>query len=118
MESLPGPQPVGFAVLRRRLLTLVNTRIANGEFTERGLARLIGVSQPQVHNILKGARNLSTETGDVLLTTLKISISELLTLEERSTQPSPAGVSSEVLPRRKPAATELRRTGLFLERLG
>ena len=41
------------------LLTYVRDRIHNGELTERRLARMIGMSQPHMHNVLKGARNLS-----------------------------------------------------------
>ncbi len=32
---------------------------SNGELTERGFARSVGISQPHVHNVLKGVRNLS-----------------------------------------------------------
>ena len=71
-------QPITFAVLRTRLLQVVNGRIRNGEFTERGLARLVGLSQPQVHNLLKGARRLSSDTADLLMARLGISILDLI----------------------------------------
>ena len=72
----------GFEDLRLRLRDLVNARIRNGEYTERGLARLIGVSQPQFHNCLKGARNLSLDLADALLVTLGVSVLDLFTVEE------------------------------------
>ena len=50
-----------------KLLAYVRDRIHNGEFTERGLARLIGISQPHVHNVLKGVRNLSAEILESIL---------------------------------------------------
>ena len=41
----------------------LRTRIQNGELTERSLARLTGISQPHIHNVLKGAKILSPELG-------------------------------------------------------
>jgi plasmid maintenance system antidote protein VapI len=38
--------------------------VRSGEATERGLARLTGVSQPHMHNVLKGKRLLSLEMAD------------------------------------------------------
>jgi len=90
MESNSDPEIVGFGFLRRRLLETVSYRIGNGEFTERGFARMIGVSQPQVHNVLKGVRNLSPETADLILAKLGISILDLLGAGERSQAPPPA----------------------------
>jgi transcriptional regulator with XRE-family HTH domain len=56
----------------------VNHRIRNGEITERGLARLTGLSQSHVHNVLKGARMLTPEVADTFLRYLRISVLELL----------------------------------------
>jgi plasmid maintenance system antidote protein VapI len=50
-----------FQDAQQRLLAYVRDRIHNGELTERGFARMIGISQPHVHNVLKGVRNLSIE---------------------------------------------------------
>ena len=69
---------VTFGVLQARLIHLVNERIQNGDFTERGLARLLGVSQPQIHNVLKGARRLRPELADRLIATLELTILDLL----------------------------------------
>ncbi len=55
----------------------MSSRIDNGEFTERGLARLIGVSQPQFHNVLKGKRKLQAKLADRILQKLEISILDL-----------------------------------------
>ena len=55
-----------------KLLAQVRDRIRNGELTERGFARLIGVSQPHVHNVLKGARKLSPQIFDLILKYLVI----------------------------------------------
>ncbi len=59
-----------------KLLAYVRGRIQSGEFTERRLARLIGISQPHAHNVLKGARNLSPEVFDSILKYLAIIPSE------------------------------------------
>jgi hypothetical protein len=65
-----------------RLLTYVRDRIHNGELTERGFARLIGMSQPHVHNVLKGVRNLSIGTSDSILNIFHMSILDLASLED------------------------------------
>jgi transcriptional regulator with XRE-family HTH domain len=65
-----------------RLLTYVRDRIHNGELTERGFARMIGMSQPHMHNVLKGARNLSIEVSDSILNIFHMSILDLESLEE------------------------------------
>jgi hypothetical protein len=65
-----------------RLLTYVRDRIHNGELTERGFARMIGMSQPHMHNVLKGARNLSIQVSDSILNIFHMSILDLESLEE------------------------------------
>jgi transcriptional regulator with XRE-family HTH domain len=67
-----------FRVLRIRLLALVRTRVRNGELTERRLARLSGISQPHIHNVLKGDRILSTKVADEIIRALDITLAELL----------------------------------------
>jgi hypothetical protein len=78
VESPTHRKTLTFDVLEDRLLTFVNSRIRNGEFTERGLARILGISQPQIHNVLKGARKLRSELADLLLARLGISLLDLL----------------------------------------
>ena len=79
LKSDSEPENVTFTVLQCRLLDILRNRINNGEFTERGLARLVGISQPQVHNVLKGVRKLNAHTADLLLHTLKMTVLDLLT---------------------------------------
>ena len=78
MESLSAPTRVSFEVLRARLILLVKLRINNGEFTERGLSRILGISQSQTHNVLKGARRLQMQLADRILTKLGFSLVDLL----------------------------------------
>jgi plasmid maintenance system antidote protein VapI len=78
VESSLGPRRVTFDVLRDRLVDQVKQRINNGEFTERGLARILGISQSQAHNVLKGARSLQIQLADRILTKLGLSAMDLL----------------------------------------
>lgn len=73
---------MSFEMLRCRLLQHLRARIQNGELTERSLARLSRISQPHIHNVLKGAKTLSTEFEDRILAALKISILDLFSTEE------------------------------------
>jgi plasmid maintenance system antidote protein VapI len=81
---------LAFADFQQRLISFVVAKIRNGEFTERGLARVLGVSQPQLHNVLKGARPLKPEFADCLLRQFEIGLldlvhrSELAAMLERS----------------------------------
>lgn len=92
MESLPHKNTITFSALQERLIAHVNTRIQNGDFTERGLAKILCISQPQMHNVLKGARKLQIDLADRLLAKLEISISDLLGPEvvPVSARPEPA----------------------------
>jgi len=78
MEAFSGGKAVMFRTLWSRLIGFVNHRIRNGEFTERGLARTLGVSQSQIHNVLKGARKLRPELADQLMSNFGISVLRLL----------------------------------------
>ncbi|MCZ2152001.1 MAG: helix-turn-helix domain-containing protein [Bryobacterales bacterium] len=68
--------------LRRRLLEDLLRRIHGGEFTERGLAHRLGVSQPHIHNILKGTRTMSLELADHIIADLEIPAERLLSVED------------------------------------
>ena len=107
MKSEVLPKGIGFSDLRLRLREHVNGRVRNGEFTERGLARLIGASQPQLHNFLKGVRNLSVDSADALLRELGLSLVDLLTAEERSQAPFCPSLATP----RKPPTWNTSRTG-------
>lgn len=85
-----------FEELQRRFLERVSERVHNGELTERGLARLAGISQPHIHNVLKGVRNLSPELIDLVFKCQDLSVLDLCTapelrahLERLSTVPQP-----------------------------
>lgn len=70
-----------FETLQGRLLDCIKWRVRNGELTERRLAGLVGISQPHMHNILKGVRALSPETADRILKTLEMSVLDLFVAE-------------------------------------
>lgn len=70
-----------FADVRSSLVAVLRARVRNGELTERGLARLVGISQPHIHNVLKGARVLSPELGDQILQHLRLSLLDLIERE-------------------------------------
>ncbi|MCL4793961.1 MAG: helix-turn-helix domain-containing protein [Bryobacteraceae bacterium] len=73
---------LSFGALHQRLIQQVRLRLFNGELTERRLARMIGVSQPHVHNVLKGVRSLTTEVADLLLAGLGLSTLDLIETAE------------------------------------
>ncbi len=52
-------------------------RVRNGEITESHLARLVGISQSHIHNVLKGARKLSPELSDRILQQLHLTTEDL-----------------------------------------
>jgi DNA-binding transcriptional regulator YdaS (Cro superfamily) len=72
-----------FETLQARLLDYVRWKVRNGELTERRLAGLIGVSQPHMHNVLKGLRTLSPGIADRILRMLEMSVLDLA-VPERS----------------------------------
>ncbi len=74
-----------FALLQNRLLLRLRVQLQNGQSSERSLARLAGISQPHVHNVLKGARILTTEIADIILSKLNMSILDLIGVEELET---------------------------------
>lgn len=69
---------MNFWELERRMLADIRERVRRGDLTERGLARLAGVSQPHIHNVLKGKRDLSIETADAILSALGIDLLDLI----------------------------------------
>ena len=73
---------MNFHDLHLSLITHIRDRIRSGELSERGLARLTGVSQPHIHNVLKGKRTFSTEISDVILFFLKLDVLDLISPEE------------------------------------
>jgi hypothetical protein len=71
-----------FQELRERFLTNLRERVRSGELTERGLARVSGVSQPHIHNVLKGKRLLSPEMSDTVLHQLHMDLLDLMKPED------------------------------------
>jgi hypothetical protein len=67
-----------FCDLRSALLDAIRIRVRNGELTERRLAKLLGISQPHLHNVLKGTRCLSMEMSDRFLAQLRLSTLDLI----------------------------------------
>jgi plasmid maintenance system antidote protein VapI len=67
-----------FRCFQDRLIEHLRARVQSGELTERGLARLIGISQPHMHHVLKGKRDLSPATADRILVTLSLDLMDLL----------------------------------------
>jgi transcriptional regulator with XRE-family HTH domain len=49
-----------------------------GEISERALARRAGLSQPHLHNVLKGIRALSPAAADQLMRALDVAVPQLL----------------------------------------
>ena len=56
----------------------VKMRLGSGEMTERALSRRVGISQPHLHNVLKGIRHFKTELADRLMRELGISVDDTL----------------------------------------
>jgi transcriptional regulator with XRE-family HTH domain len=67
-----------FGDLQQRFVALLRRRVRNGELTERGLARMVGVSQPHMHNVLHGKRTFSVETTDDIMRQLRVDVLDLI----------------------------------------
>lgn len=73
---------MNFSAIERRLLDHIRARVKKREISERRLAIETGFSQPHIHNVLKGARQLTSEVADRLMARLKIDIEELFEVDE------------------------------------
>jgi len=71
-----------FEELHRRLIGHLQRLVRSGEITERGLSRLTGVSQPHIHNVLKGKRLLSLSSADGILRQLHLDLLDLVEPDE------------------------------------
>ncbi len=60
------------------LIGHLRERVRGGEISERALARLVGISQPHLHNVLKGERSLSFATADRILHLLHLGLEDLI----------------------------------------
>jgi len=43
---------MNFMDLQQCMIRIMRERVHSGDLTERGLARLTGISQPHIHNVL------------------------------------------------------------------
>jgi hypothetical protein len=77
---------MNFREAQTRLLAVLQDRIRNGDLTERGIARLTGISQPHIHNVLKRVRTLSPGVFDVILETFNLTLLDLCSEEELRAQ--------------------------------
>jgi antitoxin component HigA of HigAB toxin-antitoxin module len=69
---------VNFCEQQRRLIAHLRALVRSGDATERGLARLTGVSQPHMHHVLKGKRVLSLEMADQVLAQLHLDLLDFI----------------------------------------
>ena len=69
---------MNFREQQRRLIAHLRALVRSGDATERGLARLTGVSQPHMHNVLKGKRFLSLEMADQVLAQLHLDLLDFI----------------------------------------
>ena len=80
---------MNFSELQRRLIAHLRTLVQSGDTTERGLARITGISQPHMHNVINGKKFLSLEMADQVLVQLHLDLldfiepAELLAWEDR-----------------------------------
>jgi hypothetical protein len=67
-----------FVELQTRLIARLRNKVRSGETTERGLARLIGISQPHIHNVLKGDKLFSLDMSDRVLQELHLDLLDFI----------------------------------------
>ncbi len=67
-----------FLELETRLVDHLRELVRSGELTERRLARMTGISQPHIHNVLKRKRSLSIDSADLILHVLRLDLLDLL----------------------------------------
>jgi transcriptional regulator with XRE-family HTH domain len=102
---VPDCYPIG--ELYRAILAVIRLRIHNGEWTERGLARAAGLSQPHTNNILAGKRIGGYATIDALCRACGIQLPEVIAETQlqrtmaRAGHPAAAGTAAAT----RPAAT-------------
>lgn len=73
---------MNFRALQERLAAFLKERVRSGELTERGLARITGVSQPHIHNVLKGKRVFSMDASDRILRRLRMDLLDLIEADD------------------------------------
>ena len=73
---------MNFQELRKRFIVDLRDRVQSGQLSERGLAKVTGVSQPHIHNVLKGKRRISPEMCDAILQELRMDVLDLVHPED------------------------------------
>lgn len=66
------------AEILKQVVDIAKHNVHSGRWTERKLARTAGISQPHLHNALKGVRQLSPESADKLLVALGLTVPDIL----------------------------------------
>ena len=66
-----------FTELLDNLVEVLRDRVRNGEITERQLAKITGISQPHMHNVIKGVKVPSPELSDRILKEIRLSVCDL-----------------------------------------
>ena len=69
---------MNFREQQRRLVAYLREQVRGGNASERGLARLTGISQPHMHNVLKGKRLLSLGMADQVLARLHLDLLDFI----------------------------------------
>lgn len=64
--------------LLKQIVEITRHYVRSGRATERRLAKMAGISQPHLHNVLKEIRQLSPESADKLLNALDLSVPDIL----------------------------------------
>jgi transcriptional regulator with XRE-family HTH domain len=66
-----------FEDLLQRVAGAITTRMREAGLSERRLAAITGISQPHIHNVLKGKRILSPSAADQILRCLDLDLTAL-----------------------------------------
>lgn len=77
-RNIPDNRGINFRGFQQRLIANLRDRVRAGEITERGLARLTGVSQPHMHHVLNGKRAASPDMADKILRQLRMDLLDLI----------------------------------------
>ena len=64
--------------LCQRLIELARQTVHSGAVSERALAKRSGISQPHLHNVIKGIRALSPDAADRLMRALNVTVPQVL----------------------------------------
>ncbi len=77
-RNIPDNREINFREFQQRLVANLRDRVRAGEITERGLARLTGISQPHMHHLLNGKRTASPDMADRILRYLRMDLLDLV----------------------------------------